>query len=128
MSIPILPSTPYQDDDSQVPRSTGFVTAQRRILEFQLRFPHRELTVGDARGFTSMISPHGFPSPRPPYPSVNEAIRMCYYMRELGYNTFVELKPAKKEVWLILRTRIILTQRDQIYWVQNWESGVVRHM
>ncbi|KAF2476946.1 uncharacterized protein BDR25DRAFT_42422 [Lindgomyces ingoldianus] len=119
-SEPILPDTPYHDDGEGVPRaSEGLLTVQLLVLRYLQDHPADTVTSSRANAWTEAIdSQHA--------PSVQEVLRLCYYMRQLGIATFCQMRPDKKEIALYIVNAVNLTRRsDHCYWVQNFSTGAV---
>jgi hypothetical protein len=68
-----------------------------------------------ARKFTAKIDQ------KSGYPSAKEALRMCYYMRSQGIDTYAQIDPKKFLIKLYVAKAVptgsIAMPRDQLYWV-----------
>lgn len=82
------------------------------------------MTATAARVFTALITSTS--SPHEPFPTPQEAVRLAYYIREQAHDVRVQLRPESKQIWcFVARGR---RRSDDVYWVQNWETGYVLEM
>lgn len=81
-------------------------------LNFLDKHASEDLTTSQARSFTEMISPDR-------YPSVCDAIRFCYYMRSIGFDTYAKVDPQKSLIKLFVADPSMAHgDADKKYWVR----------
>lgn len=125
-----LPEITYREQHEQeFERSLEYVHVQRKILK-ALRKHDTVLTARDAYNWTKAIVPEG------QQPEPLQALRLCYYMRSLGYDTFANITsvydPSSTAVPASLYLMVVNPEsetrglaHDHLYWVQNISSGHV---
>ncbi|KAF2020635.1 hypothetical protein BU24DRAFT_416311 [Aaosphaeria arxii CBS 175.79] len=129
----VLPPTPYRDADDRGtlnrdltinPVSDRYVHVQVRILQYLQHSAAEDLSQAQAHSWTERISPDGCPT-------VAEAVRLCYYMRELGFDTYSKLMVELDELRLYIANKHVLFRDperpniDRIYWRQNLKTGSI---
>ena len=117
--------TPYTDEDDASPRSAGYLLAQAAFMECSASADHSKiLEPGEAADFTRLVSQGNGRRPGS-FRDAGEVIRLCYYMRSLGGQTYALLNPEARKLTLWIthpeadRQR---TSRDVNYWMQTWEQ------
>ena len=128
--IPVLPRTLYKEQlEKEFARSLEYVKVQRKILR-AIGKHDTVLTARDAYIWTSNSAPKG------QRPQPLQALRLCYYMRSLGYDTFANIKTVSCSVdgkrTAILRLLIVNPEseergvdHDHLYWAQDVRTGEV---
>ncbi|KAF1360837.1 hypothetical protein EJ07DRAFT_154759 [Lizonia empirigonia] len=119
-----LPEITYREQHEQeFERSLEYVHVQRKILK-ALWKNDTVLAARDAYKWTKAIVPQG------QQPEPLQALRLCYYMRSLGYDTFANITSIYDASTLCLlvvnpesETRGL--DHDHLYWVQDISSGHV---
>ncbi|KAF2712968.1 hypothetical protein K504DRAFT_126411 [Pleomassaria siparia CBS 279.74] len=123
--VNILPKTPYSNDADKSDKSDGYFSAQNTVVVFLQRYPSDILSALDAYSLTSYINPRGTPAPE-------DALRLCFYMRSLGFETYCRMKPKDNCFALYVANGNFRddedrgTQHDECYWEQNFKTGKVQ--
>ncbi|KAJ4313948.1 hypothetical protein N0V94_006696 [Neodidymelliopsis sp. IMI 364377] len=112
--VPVLPKIDYKEqDEKEFERSLKYVQVQCKILQY-LEKHDTSLTSKDAYKFTRAIVPKG------QRPAPQQAVRLCYYMRSLRFDTFAVIKDVS--VFLFVADPKSDTRgpaADHLYWAQN---------
>ncbi|ORY01195.1 hypothetical protein BCR34DRAFT_100394 [Clohesyomyces aquaticus] len=118
-SAPFLPQTPYLDSAPTVPRpSDGLLSMQIRVLELLRLQAADSLTASHLAALTRDINPSVVPDPQ-------EALRLCYYMRQLGIATYSRLEEKQFRCFLANPNyRIRNDINDVCYWNQEYNGTV----
>jgi hypothetical protein len=128
--VPTLPKTQYKEQhEKEFERSLRYVHIQCEILQ-ALEKHDTALTTRDAYKWTSRIVPDG------QWPQPLQALRLCYYMRSLGYETYANIKtsydPDNGGQTTGLRLLIVNPNseergmgHDHLYWAQDVNTGEV---
>ncbi|KAF2628130.1 hypothetical protein BU25DRAFT_40544 [Macroventuria anomochaeta] len=126
--IPTLPKTPYKEQfEKEFERSPEYVQVQRQILK-AIEKHDIALTSKEAYKWTSNSVPKG------QRPQPLQALRLCYYMRSLGYDTFATIKtscdPGNGTKITALRLLVANPDsekrglgHDHLYWAQDIRTG-----
>ncbi|KAJ4359205.1 hypothetical protein N0V95_002371 [Ascochyta clinopodiicola] len=118
-----------EQHEEEFERSLEYVRVQRKILDC-LQKHDTILTARAAYTMTRAIVPQG------QLPEPMQALRLCYYMRSLGYDTFASIKnvrdPTNRATTAMLRLLVANPASetrgvgyDHLYWMQYIESGAV---
>jgi hypothetical protein len=118
--VSVLPKIDYKEqDEREFERSLEYVRVQRKILQ-HLEKHDTSLTSKDAYMFTRAIVPKG------QRPTPQQAVRLCYYMRSLRFDTFAIIKDVS--VFLFVANPKSDTRglaADHLYWAQNLSTHEV---
>lgn len=116
--VSVLPKTKYREQsEKEFERSLEYVQVQRKILE-ALETHDTVLTAKEAYAWTKSIVPEGQP------PKPEQALRLCYYMRSLGYDTFASIEGISMLLFLAnADSEKRGLGHDHLYWVHNLRTG-----
>ncbi|KZM23583.1 hypothetical protein ST47_g5267 [Ascochyta rabiei] len=126
----ILPKVTYTEQhEEEFERSLEYIGVQRKILRALDRHD-TVLTAKAAYTWTRASAPNGR-LPRPKH-----ALRLCYYMRSLGYDTFASVKNIRDSASRVTKSMLRLLVAnpnsetrgvgyDYLYWMQYIGSGAV---
>lgn len=131
--VPILPEIAYREQHEQpFERTLEYVRIQRSILKAFEKHQTQQtlLTAKEAYNWTKAIVPENT------QPTPLQALRLCYYMRSMGFDTFAHVKPVffppdeiKRAVLCLFAANPISEERglghDNLYWVQNVSDGKI---
>lgn len=128
--VPILRKTAYREQqEKKFERSLEYVQIQCKILKY-LDSQGAALTPRQAYKWTLNVAP-GTQQPQPV-----QALRICYYMRSLGFDTFAVIVPSHDPENGVDDTmlRLFIANSgsekrgqgyDHLYWVQRIATGEV---
>lgn len=128
--VPILRRTTYKEQhEKEFERSLEYVQVQCRILK-HLDKQNIAITPRQAYKWTVNIVP------RSQQPQPIQALRLCYYMRSLGFDTFANIKPSHDSEngtdTTMLRLFVVNPKsekrglgHDHLYWVQGVRTGEI---
>ncbi|KAJ8110333.1 hypothetical protein OPT61_g6801 [Boeremia exigua] len=127
--VPVLPSTPYREQhEKEFERSWEYVRVQHKIVQAAMKYD-TEFTAKFAYRCTRVCARI---YSLPPHPL--QALRLCYYMRSLGCDTYASIKGFQDPVSGCKTTMLYLLianqdsekrglHLDHLYWVQNIGTG-----
>lgn len=127
--VPVLPITLYKEQsEKEFERSLEYVRVQRRILKHLER---RDIALDTRTAYTWTCD-----STKNQWPKPLQALRLCYYMRSLGFDTFAHFgypsspESNRKEAIVALLIANPDSEKrgvahDHIYWVQSITTGRV---
>ena len=128
--VPLLPVPSYREqDEAEFERSLEYVQVQVKILK-ALEENDTVLDAHTAYTWTLEIAPPG-ETPEP-----LQALRLCYYMRSHGYDTYASIRTSNDPENRDSMIRLLLVdpksdQRgvgyDHLYWYQDCETGEILH-
>lgn len=128
--VPLLPVPSYREqDEAEFERSLEYVQVQVKILK-ALEENDTVLDAHTAYTWTLEIAPPG------EMPEPLQALRLCYYMRSHGYDTYASIRTSNDPENRDSMIRLLLVdpksdQRgvgyDHLYWYQDWETGEILH-
>jgi hypothetical protein len=109
-----LPTTTYDEKNEAegTTRTLAYVRVQRALLEYLNTKPSDSLNARQARRWTQAIDPAGNKKPK-----AEDALRLCYYMRSQGYDTFARV--ANKTLSLYVVKQGARTHEHVLYWQQD---------
>lgn len=126
--VPVLPTTTYKEQsEKEFERSLKYVRVQRRILK-HLEKHDMVLAAKTAHMWTADSTKGRWPEPL-------QALRLCYYMRSLGFDTFAHIDPTvrkKGDRRAMFMSLFIAnpdskkrgTGHDHLYWAQELITGI----
>lgn len=129
VTIPVLPATQYNEQsEKDFERSLEYVHVQRRILKYLEKY---DIALDARTAYTWTCDSATGQRPEP-----LQALRLCYYMRSLGFDTFANIecfaspRSERKTTTLILsianpNSETHDVARNHIYWAQNITTGEV---
>jgi len=129
VTIPVLPATQYNEQsEKDVERSLEYVHVQRRILKYLEKY---DIALDARTAYTWTCD-----SATGQWPEPLQALRLCYYMRSLGFDTFANIecfvspRTERKTTTLFLcianpNSETCDVARNHIYWAQNITTGEV---
>lgn len=130
ISNPFLCSITYREQhEEEFERSLEYIKIQRRILKY-LDKQNTAITAPEAYKWTANIVA------KDQTPQPVQALRLCYYMRSFGFDTFAVIKPSCDPETGVDNTALQLfvanpnsKQRgighDHLYWAQRIGTGEV---
>jgi hypothetical protein len=109
--VTALPPTSYNEHDEadSTVRTLSYVKVQRALLKYLDKHASDTLTEAQARKWTQAIDPEGRKKP-----TAVDALKLCYYMRSLGYDVYANIKDS-----MILLYVIEALEVSVLYWAQN---------
>lgn len=126
--VPLLPVPAYREQhEAEFKRSLEYVQVQVTILK-ALEEHDTVLDPQTAYTWTLNIAPAG------QMPEPLQALRLCYYMRSHGYDTYASIKRSDNPEYYECTLRLLLVdpksdQRgvgyDHLYWMQDCETGEI---
>ncbi|OAL53060.1 hypothetical protein IQ07DRAFT_669801 [Pyrenochaeta sp. DS3sAY3a] len=118
--VPYLPKIAYKDSEDKSTMSDGYISQQRKVLDFELTKAIDDMTPYEARKLTEDIAPNK-------EPAANEALRLCYYMRQWDFSTYARIKDGSIMLYVIDRGDGNRSMRDVKYWQQNFVTNEVEY-
>ncbi|KAH7402300.1 hypothetical protein DE146DRAFT_788000 [Phaeosphaeria sp. MPI-PUGE-AT-0046c] len=124
--VSALPPTPYEEQkelgDSK--RTLTYVQVQQKVLKYlETQSPH-SLNSRQARTWTQAIDSTGSKTPR-----ADEALRLCYYMRKQGYDSYSKIQDTTINLYVVNQDSCTRDPRhDHLYWKQNIATNEVEFM
>lgn len=118
--VSALPETIYRDQEDKSTPSLAYLALQRRILKYLSTQAADALTVNRASTWTQDIEP------KSKYPKAQDALRLCYYMRSQGFDTYSKLRDGFILLFIAdqkSNVRNILI--DHLYWKQNITTNYI---
>ena len=128
--VSVLPKIEYREQhEKEFERSLEYVHVQRKILK-ALENRDTVPTAKEAYTWTKSIVPKG------QRPTPQQALRLCYYMRSLGYDTFASVKTSYDPIKRVKTTslRLLIANADSekrgvgydhLYWAHDLRTGAV---
>lgn len=124
--VSVLPPTPYEEkkESGESKRTLAYVQAQQKVLKYlETQSPHT-LIPRQARRWTQAIDSTGNKTPK-----AEEALRLCYYMREQGYDVYNKLNNKTINLYVADQDSYVRDARhDHLYWKQNVVTNEVEFM
>jgi hypothetical protein len=93
-------------------RTLEYVRVQRALLEYLDKKPADSLNARQARRWTQAIDPAGNKKPK-----AADALRLCYYMRSQGYDTYARVKNRTVSCFVVKQTT--RNHEHVLYWKQD---------
>ena len=128
--VPFLPVPAYREQhEAEFERSLEYVQVQIKILK-ALEENDTILDPKTAYEWTLEIAPQG------EMPEPVQALRLCYYMRSHGYDTYALFKKSDDPEYHELTLRLLLVDpksekrgvgHDFVYWVQDCDTADIIH-
>ncbi|KAF2824933.1 hypothetical protein CC86DRAFT_326263 [Ophiobolus disseminans] len=118
--VSALPPTTYMDEEDKTPKSLGYLKAQHAALDRLNKNAADQLTASVACGLTQSIDPNT------QEPTAAEALRLCFYMRSIGYDVYHEIEDKTQSLTLYIvnqRSHIRSRKYDRPYWHQNFSTN-----
>ncbi|KAF1925562.1 uncharacterized protein M421DRAFT_7822 [Didymella exigua CBS 183.55] len=128
--VPILRQIAYREQhEKEFERSLEYIQIQCRILKYSDKHD-TEITPRQAYKWTANTVP------RTQRPQPVQALRLCYYIRSLGFDTYADIKPSQDPETGIDDTALRLfvanpasekrgLGHDHLYWYQRLRTGEV---
>ena len=120
--VPVLGPTAYKDAEDKTPKSMEYLAVQGDVLEYMDYKAADELTADEAAAFVNKLAPPG------KNPTVREVLRLCYYMREIGFSTYAQ-KGTKDSIMRFYVANPNYNSRspkhDALYWKQDYRTQAV---
>jgi hypothetical protein len=104
-------------------RTLAYVTVQRALLKYLETQPADALHPRQARKWTQAIDPTGNKKPK-----AADALRLCYYMRSQGYDTYARVE--NKNIYLYVANQALIVRdhkQDLLYWKQNVATNEIAY-
>ncbi|CAO2653097.1 Nn.00g025080.m01.CDS01 [Neocucurbitaria sp. VM-36] len=122
--VSTLPETTYkdQDDTKGSEKSLPYIKVQRALLKFLDSNASDTLTPLQARRWTQAIDP------KTKNPKAEEALRLCYYMRSQGLDTYAEIWNGVICLFVVnQRSNIRAPEEDFLYWKQDYKTNSIEY-
>ncbi|KAF1935512.1 hypothetical protein EJ02DRAFT_460308 [Clathrospora elynae] len=115
--VSMLPETTYNDAAKGTESTLTYVKIQRGLLKYLATHASDTLTARQAHIWTQAIS-----SDR--QPKAQDALRLCYYMRSQGFDTYADVKDGFVSLYIAnQQTDLRGPQSDPLYWKQNFKTN-----
>lgn len=117
-----LPKIAYteQDDTKGTERTLEYIAVQRALLKYLETWAADTLSADQASKWTQAIEPIT------KEPKAKDAVRLCYYMRSQGFDTYAVIKNGIVSLFVV---RQLSTTRgdghDLLYWKQHVTTNLV---
>ncbi|KAL1797837.1 hypothetical protein ACET3X_004443 [Alternaria dauci] len=114
--VSMLPQTTYNeaDDAEGTVRSAAYIRVQLQLLKWLGSHASDTLTVGKAYNWTENIAEDKCPQAR-------DALRLCYYMRSQGFDTYATFQESIMCLYIANQTTEVRDRKsDRLYWCQNF--------
>lgn len=118
--VPYLPKIAYKDSEDKSAMSDGYISQQRKVLDFELTKAIDDMTPFEACKLTEDIAANK-------EPAAHEALRLCYYMRQWDFSTYAKIKDGSISLYVIDRGDGDRSFRDVKYWQQNFVTNEVEY-
>ncbi|KAH9873084.1 hypothetical protein J1614_005481 [Plenodomus biglobosus] len=114
--INTLPRTQYADQEDSAEKTLEYVTVQRAVLDYLGKRASDTLSPRQACAWTQAIEP------MTKEPTPKDALRLCYYMRSQGFDTYAEVKDTVVSLFVADqegKDDADARGRDMPYWKQD---------
>jgi hypothetical protein len=121
--VSMLPNTPYKETEEAegTVNSPAYVKVQLALLEYLGKHPSEKLTARQACHWTERIADDK-------QPNAKDALRLCYYMRSQGFDTYAEVQDGSISLYISNQAPEVRgTRRDMLYWKQNYATNAIEH-
>ncbi|XP_014560713.1 hypothetical protein COCVIDRAFT_88884 [Bipolaris victoriae FI3] len=122
--VPVLDRTAYNEAEETEgsERTLDYVRVQLKTLQYLASLPADMLNGQQACEWTQMISPTNFK------PTAQEALRLCYYLRSQGFDTFATFKRGYMRLYVANQESYTRNPRvDVLYWKQDVTTNDVSY-
>lgn len=113
-----LRKSPYKEPMDSTERSLAYVTVQCAMLKYLNKAPSDTLTSRKARSWTQAIEPND------KMPLAKDALRLCYYMRSQGFDTYASLEGSTVCLFVVDPDG----GYDSMYWRQNFQTNEITYL
>ncbi|KAH7351432.1 hypothetical protein BKA66DRAFT_575529 [Pyrenochaeta sp. MPI-SDFR-AT-0127] len=123
--VSALPKTTYkdQDDTKGFEKTLPYISVQRALLKYLDSHASDTLTPLQARLWTQAIDPVT------QRPMADEALRLCYYMRSQGFDTYAVIKNGLMSLFVVHEfSRERNEKHDHIYWQQHVKTNYILYI
>ncbi len=119
--VPVLQKTPYSEQvEEGAERTLEYVKVQRAVLKFLDDNSTEALAPLQAQRWTEAIEPNT------KKPKAIEALRLCYYMRSQGYDTYADIKNGMISLFVVNPDSMYRHERcDHLYWKQDYKTNLI---
>lgn len=114
--INTLPRTQYADQEDTAEKTLEYVAVQRAVLDYLGKRASDTLSPRQACAWTQAIEP------MTKEPTPKDALRLCYYMRSQGFDTYAEVKDTVVSLFVADqegKDDAEARGRDMPYWKQD---------
>jgi hypothetical protein len=110
---PLLPKITYDDDEDGTKKTLEYIQTQIKLLQWLGSHPWDSLSAHQACEWTQMVAPDS-------RPSAKDAVRLCYYMRSQGFETYAQFHQGIMSLYVAnQQTHIRGPHTDMLYWKQD---------
>ncbi|KAG9191169.1 hypothetical protein G6011_09257 [Alternaria panax] len=121
--VSMLPKTTYNEADETegTVRSPTYVRVQCQLLQWLGLHASDTLTVQQAHSWTENIA-------KDKHPQAKDALRLCYYMRSQGFDTYAEFQKNKMSLYIANQDPEVGSPMPELlYWNQNFLNSELAH-
>ncbi|KAI4960823.1 hypothetical protein J4E86_002448 [Alternaria arbusti] len=120
--VSMLPKTPYNEvkEAEGTMNTPSYTKVQLALLEYLNKHASEKLTVRQAHNWTERIADNM-------HPAAKDALRLCYYMRSQGFDTYADVRDGSIELYLSKQAPEKGRSKASLYWKQNYSTNAIEH-
>ncbi|KAI4694431.1 hypothetical protein J4E81_006648 [Alternaria sp. BMP 2799] len=120
--VSMLPKTPYNEvkEAEGTVNTPAYTKVQLALLEYLNKHASEKLTVRQAHNWTERIADNM-------HPAAKDALRLCYYMRSQGFDTYADVRDGSIELYLSKQAPEKGRSKASLYWKQNYSTNAIEH-
>ncbi|KAI4954103.1 hypothetical protein J4E91_001813 [Alternaria rosae] len=120
--VSMLPKTPYNEmkEAEGIVKTPMYTKMQLALLEWLGKYPSAKLTVRQAHRWTESIAENK-------RPNAKLALRLCYYMRSQGFDTYADIRDSSISLYLSNQAPERGQHKALLYWKQNYTTNAIEH-
>ncbi|KAI4651941.1 hypothetical protein J4E93_002137 [Alternaria ventricosa] len=120
--VSMLPKTPYNEvkEAEGTVNTPAYTKVQLALLEYLNKHASEKLTVRQAHSWTEHIADNL-------HPAAKDALRLCYYMRSQGFDTYADVRDGSINLYLSKQAPEKGRSKASLYWKQNYSTNAIEH-